>query len=88
MSVSWQSVCLAGTKPWVPALACHKLHMVVPACTWEAEGGGLEIQGHSWLRREFGASLYYVRPCFKNKWARETALTGLAEDLDFVLPTQ
>lgn len=61
MQFNWQSACLAGSKPWVPKPQHHMKRCVVVrgynVGTWEIEAERLEVQGHSWLRGEFEASL-------------------------------
>jgi hypothetical protein len=44
---SGQSACLACKKPWIPALALHKLDMMQPICdpsAWEIGAGGRKFK--------------------------------------------
>jgi hypothetical protein len=41
------------------------------ARTQWVEAGGLEVQGHPWLQREFKSIIEYKRPCFLKKKERK-----------------
>jgi hypothetical protein len=61
------SVGTVGLELWIPLLP-HKLVIVVHASllsTEWVETGCSGIQGYCQLHREFGANMYYVRPCLK-----------------------
>jgi hypothetical protein len=48
--------------------------MVVHVCnpsSWEAEAGGLKVQGQLWLHGEFKGSLGYIMRCYLKKTKKE-----------------
>lgn len=56
-------------EPLVQCLALHKLGRDGQAIvsTWEMHVGGTEVQVHPQVRRDFKASLDYVRSVIRNK---------------------
>lgn len=53
----------------------HRWGGAVHTCslgTMEEEAGGLAVQSHTWLHREFEASLEYMRSCLEKPKDRQT----------------
>lgn len=67
--LSWQGAWLAQTKFLVLALSMDNLSIVVNTynpITLDVKAGGSEVQRHTWLHKEFEASLGFMRPCLKD----------------------
>lgn len=71
----WKEPAVEAVAQWIKNLpSLHEVLSSIPNTTHtsrpspgEVEAGGLEIQGHPQLHREFKMSLSYMRPCLIEK---------------------
>lgn len=82
MQLSWQNAGLPYTKPWFQSLAMNKLGMMVNAYKSQQLGGGgkgSNVQGNSWLHREYEAILRITKSYLKKeiKKAQESEIKSI-----------